>query len=379
METFKETHHMLREIVKDFVKTEILPFIDEWEEAESFPRELYRKAGERDLLGVGFGEAYGGVDSDIFHMIVVSEELTRSGAQGIAAGLGSHMIGLPPVLYLGTEDQKQRFIPPVLKGEKISALAITEPGAGSDVASIETKAVRDGDHYIVNGSKMFITSGTRADLLTTAVRTGGPGHDGISILMIETDRPGVFVSKSLKKMGWRCSDTAELGFQDCRVPAENLIGGEGNGFKAIMHNFVAERLSLAVMAYSSAQLAYESALDYARQRIVFGKPLLAKQVIRHKLARMLTRIDVAREYVYSVAHRLNQGEPCIKEVCMAKNFAAEACTEVADEAVQIHGGMGYMRGTVVERIYRDSRILEIGGGTNEIMNEIICKTAGISL
>ena len=246
------------------------------------------------------------------------------------------------------------------------------------MASIRTRAVRNGDHYLVNGSKMFITSGTRADFLMTAVRTGGPGHEGVSLLVIESDMPGVTVSKALKKMGWRCSDTAELAFADVVVPVENLIGEEGQGFAAIMRNFQQERLSMAVMGYATAQVAYEHALEHAKKRIVFGKPLIAKQVVRHKLAEMLTRIEVARTYSYSVGARMLAGLDSPKEVSIAKNFAVTACDYVMREATQILGGMGFMRGVAVERLYRDARVLSIGGGAHEIMNEIICKYAGIS-
>ena len=372
-----ESHDLLRDAVRDFVTREIAPHVEQWEEEESFPIALYGKAGELGILGVGFDEAYGGVESDLFHCLIVAEELARSTSGGLWAGLGSHSIALPPIAFLGTESQKQRFIPPVLRGEKIAALAITEPDAGSDVAGIRTTAVRDGDDYIVNGSKTFITSGVRADYLTTAVRTGGPGHAGVSLLVIESEREGVSVTRNLKKMGWRCSDTAELAFEDVRVPVDNLIGGEGMGFKAIMHNFQQERLSLAALAVVSAEIAYEQALGYAKTRHAFGKPLAGNQVIRHKLAHMLTRVDVAREYLYAVAAASITGEAAPARVAMAKNFAVEVCDEVADAAVQIFGGSGYMQGTVVERIYRDSRILAIGGGTHEIMNEIICKSSGI--
>ena len=371
---FDESHEMLRDLTSRFVREEIEPHVDQWEEEGIFPRELYRKAGEHGLLGVCFGEEYGGTNTDLFHAIVVSEELTRSGAQGIAAGLGSHMIALPPILFAGTEEQKRRFIPPTLSGETIAALAITEPDAGSDVASIKTRAVRDGDHYIVNGAKTYITSGTRADFLTTAVRTGGPGHEGISLLVIERDTPGLRVSKSLKKMGWRCSDTAELAFEDCRVPVANLIGTEGSGFKWIMQNFLSERIQLAVMAVTSAAMACEAALTYAGQREAFGKPLIAKQVIRHKLVDMQSRVEVAQQFVYHAASLAHRGEMAIRQVAIAKNTAVEACRFCADEAVQIFGGLGYMQGVLVERIYRDSRLLPIGGGTTEIMKEIIWKT-----
>lgn len=377
MNYFDDTHHMLRDAVRDFVESEIKPNLDAWEEAEEFPRELWSKAGERGILGVGFPEELGGVESDVFHMMVQTEELIRSGSQGIAAGLGSCGIGLPPILRWGSDELKQRIIPPTLAGDKVSCLAITEPVAGSDVASIHTRAVRDGDHYVVNGSKTYITSGVRADYITAAVRTGGPGHGGVSMLLIEADRPGVTVGKSLKKMGWRCSDTAELAFEDVRVPVSNLIGEEGHGFKYIMMNFQPERLSMAVMAYASAQLAYEEALAYAKQRETFGRPLITRQVLRHKLAEMLSKVHVAKTYTRAVAARYKAGEDMTLDVSIAKNIAVKACEEVSYDAVQIFGGMGFMRGTTVERIYRDTRVLAIGGGTHEIMNEIICKTAGI--
>jgi acyl-CoA dehydrogenase len=271
------------------------------------------------------------------------------------------------------KEVREEIVPPVLRGEKIAALAITEPGGGSDVASLKTRAVRDGDHYVVNGNKIFITSGIRADHYTVAVRTGGEGHGGISLLLIDRDTPGFSTGKKLKKMGWWCSDTAELFFEDCRVPADRLIGAENAGFIAIMSNFLAERLSLTVMAYMTAQIAWEEAMAYARQRQAFGRDIAGFQVIRHKLVDMATRIDVAREYAYHCAALMQAGKNPVKEVAMAKNFAVEVCEEVTREAVQIFGGMGYMRESVVERLYRDAKLLSIGGGTTEIMKELIAK------
>jgi acyl-CoA dehydrogenase len=277
---------------------------------------------------------------------------------------------------VGTEEQKQRFLPPVLRGEKVAALAITEPGGGSDVAGITTRAVRDGDAYVVTGSKMFITSGCRADLVVSAVRTGGPGHGGLSLVVIERDTPGFSVSKKLDKMGWCASDTAELAFDGCRVPARNLLGQENGGFVPIMMNFAVERLLLAGNCVSIAELAYRESVAYARERRAFGKPITGFQVIRHKLADMASRIAAARALMHEALARHLRGEQVPGLCAMAKNTATDMCSFVVDQAVQIHGGYGYMRDVVVERLYRDARLYPIGGGTREIMNEIICKTEG---
>jgi acyl-CoA dehydrogenase len=364
-------HNMLRKSVRDLVKKAILPNIDQWEEAGEFPRELYEHAGKLGFLGIGYPEAMGGTPGDIFLTIVLNEELMRSGSGGLAASLGSHSIALPPLVRKGTAEQVERFVKPVLRGERIAALGITEPSGGSDVANLRTTAVKDGGHYVVNGSKTFITSGVRADQLTCAVRTGGEGAHGISFLVIERDTPGYKTSDKLKKTGWWASDTAEIYFDDCRVPVENLIGEENKGFYMIMENFQMERLQLSVMANMTAQLAYEAALDYAKKRDAFGKKLKGFQVIRHKLAEMATLVEVSREYTYRVAAKIGAGENQVKEVSMAKNFACSVSDKVTYDAVQIFGGYGYMRGTLVERLYRDNRILSIGGGTTEIMNEII--------
>ena len=370
---FGETHRLLRDTVSRFVEREILPHIDDWEEAESFPRELYLKAGAAGLLGIGYPEALGGSEGDIFQKLVFTEEIMRAGSGGLTAGLGSLDIALPPIVHFGSDELKQRVVPPVLRGEKIAALAITEPNAGSDVAGIQTRAVKEGDCYRVNGAKTFITSGCRADYYTVAVRTGDKGYGGVSLLMIEKDTPGFTVSKKLKKMGWWASDTAELSFQDCMVPAENLIGVENQGFVAIMNNFQNERLSLALMANGTSQLALEACLEYVQDRKAFGKPLSGFQITRHKLADMATQLEASKEFTYRVAAKMNNGESVIKEVSMAKNFATDVSDKVTYQAVQLFGGMGYMRESRVERLYRDNRILSIGGGTREIMNEIISK------
>ena len=373
-EYFGETHNMVRQTVKKFVEREIKPFVDVWEEQGEFPIELYRKAGDEGILGIGYPEAYGGSGGDIFVKIAASEELMRCGSGGVAAGLGSLDISIPPILSLGTEEQKSRFVPPVLEGEKISALGVTEPNAGSDVANIRTKAVRQNDHYVVNGSKMFITSGARANQLSCAVRTGGEGHRGLSFIVIESDTSGYSVSEKLKKMGWWASDTAQIFFDDCKVPVTNLLGKEGQGFYGIMQNFQNERLQLSVMANITAQMALEESLKYAREREAFGRPLTGFQVTRHKLADMATLVEASREFVYRVAAKIDAGMDQIKEISMAKIFSCDVSDKVTYDAVQIHGGFGYMREYLVERLYRDNRILSIGGGTQEIMKEIISKS-----
>ncbi|MBG6496712.1 acyl-CoA dehydrogenase family protein [Pseudomonas aeruginosa] len=375
---FDESHQLIRDSVRRFVEREVLPYIDEWEEAEEFPRELYLKAGAAGILGIGYPEAYGGsCEGDLFAKVAASEELMRCGSGGLVAGLGSLDIGLPPVVKWARPEVRERVVPAVLRGEKIMALAVTEPSGGSDVANLKTRAVRDGDHYRVSGSKTFITSGVRADYYTVAVRTGGEGFAGISLLLVEKGTAGFSVGRKLKKMGWWASDTAELFFDDCRVPAENLIGVENAGFACIMANFQSERLALAVMANMTAQLALEESLRWAREREAFGKPLGKFQVLRHRLAEMAPQLEVSREFTYRQAAKMAAGKSVIKEISMAKNFATDVADRLTYDAVQVLGGMGYMRESLVERLYRDNRILSIGGGSREIMNEIIGKQMGL--
>jgi acyl-CoA dehydrogenase len=374
---FDDTHRMVRDTVRSFVQREILPYVNDWEEAGEFPRELYKKAADAGILGIGAPERWGGSGEDVFMKVAACEEMVRCTSGGVGASLGSLDIGLPPVWKWGSEALQEKVVPPVLAGEKIAALAVTEPGGGSDVANLRTRAVRDGDHYVVNGSKTFITSGVRADYYTVAVRTGDPGFGGISLLLVEKDTPGFTVGRKLKKMGWWASDTAELFFEDCRVPAENLIGAENGGFFCIMSNFQMERLILAVTANMTAQVALDEAMAYAREREAFGRPIAGFQVTRHKLAEMATQVAVSREFTYRVAARLANGEDCVLDVSMAKNQATQCADRVTWDAVQIFGGAGYMRGTVVERLFRDNRILSIGVGTYEIMNEVIAKRLGL--
>ncbi|MFJ2494252.1 acyl-CoA dehydrogenase family protein [Pseudomonas iridis] len=377
-EYFDPSHQMVRDSVRRFVEREVLPDIDAWEEAESFPRELYLKAGAAGILGIGYPEALGGShEGDLFAKVAASEELMRCGSGGLVAGLGSLDIGLPPIVKWARPEVRDRVVPQVLSGHKISALAVTEPGGGSDVANLQTRAVRDGDFYRVSGSKTFITSGVRADFYTVAVRTGAPGFGGISLLLIEKGTPGFTVGRQLKKMGWWASDTAELFFDDCRVPVGNLIGAENMGFACIMGNFQSERLALALMANMTAQLALEESLKWARGREAFGKPIGKFQVIKHRLAEMATALEVSREFTYRQAAKMAAGQSVIKEISMAKNFATDTSDRITAEAVQILGGLGYMRESLVERLYRDNRILSIGGGTREVMNEIIAKQMGL--
>ncbi|WP_207849570.1 MULTISPECIES: acyl-CoA dehydrogenase family protein [unclassified Pseudomonas] len=377
-EYFDPSHQMVRDSVRRFVEREILPDVDAWEEAEGFPRELYLKAGAAGILGIGYPEALGGShEGDVFAKVAASEELMRCGSGGLVAGLGSLDIGLPPIVKWARPELRDRIVPAVLSGEKISALAITEPGGGSDVANLQTRAVRDGDVYRVSGSKTFITSGVRADFYTVAVRTGAPGFGGISLLLIEKGTPGFTVGRQLKKMGWWASDTAELFFDDCRVPVGHLIGAENMGFACIMGNFQSERLALALMANMTSQLALEEALKWARAREAFGKQIGKFQVIKHRLAEMATALEVSREFTYRQAAKMAAGQSVIKEISMAKNFATDTSDRITTEAVQILGGLGYMRESLVERLYRDNRILSIGGGTREVMNEIISKQMGL--
>ncbi|WP_426205138.1 acyl-CoA dehydrogenase family protein [Pseudomonas sp. TWP3-1] len=377
-EYFDPSHQMVRDSVRRFVEREILPDIDAWEESESFPRELYLKAGAAGILGIGYPEALGGShEGDLFAKVAASEELMRCGSGGLVAGLGSLDIGLPPIVKWARPEVRDRVVPQVLSGAKISALAVTEPSGGSDVANLQTRAVRDGDYYRVSGSKTFITSGIRADYYTVAVRTGAPGFGGISLLLIEKGTPGFTVGRQLKKMGWWASDTAELFFDDCRVPVGNLIGAENMGFACIMGNFQSERLALALMANMTSQLALEESLKWAREREAFGKPIGKFQVIKHRLAEMATALEVSREFTYRQAAKMAAGKSVIKEISMAKNFATDTSDRITTEAVQILGGMGYMRESLVERLYRDNRLLSIGGGTREVMNEIISKQMGL--
>jgi acyl-CoA dehydrogenase len=375
-------HEQFRDMVRNFVANEIAPFVNEWDEAGTFPRELYRKAAEVGLLGIGFPEQYGGTPTDVYYQMIAAEEVARAGCGGVSASLFSHTIGTPPVLHAGSEELKARMLPAVLSGQKISALAITEPGGGSDVASLRTTAVRDGDHYIVNGEKTFITSGIRADYYTVAVRTNPDvkGAGGVSLLLIEGDTAGISRTP-LDKMGWWSSDTAHLHFDNCRVPAANLLGVENEGFRIIMRNFNSERLFMAAGAYGFAQVCFADALDWARERKTFGLPIVERQVIRHKLVDMSMKIESVRcmmeDIAWRVEHKIGDQRLLVAQTAMLKNLAMQTMQFCADEAVQILGGMGYMRGTRPERIYREVKVNMIGGGSVEIIKDLAAKQLGL--
>ncbi|MEY7971444.1 acyl-CoA dehydrogenase family protein [Saccharomonospora xinjiangensis] len=367
----------LRRTVRRFVTTEVLPHLDDWERDGELPRSLHRTAAEAGLLGVSFPDSVGGSGGDVLDVVTIIEEAHYAGASGgVIAALFTGGIALPHLVEAGDEGQIDRWVRPTLAGRTIGALAITEPDGGSDVAALRTTAVRDGDHYVVNGAKTFITSGCRADFVTTAVRTGGPGAGGLSLVVIEKGTPGFTVGRRLEKMGWHCSDTAELSFADVRVPVANRVGAENSAFAQLATQFVTERLTLAVQAYATAQRALETTVEWCRLRETFGRPLISRQSVQHTLTEMARRIDVARSYVREVAVRHAAGEDVVAQTCFAKNTAVEAGTWVVDRAVQLHGGLGYLRESEVERHYRDVRILGIGGGTSEIMTQLAAKRLG---
>ncbi len=341
------------------------------------PRSLHLAAAKQDFLGLGVPEELGGSGGTFLDALALTEALAEAGASsGLLAALFTSGIALPHIIASGNADLVDRFVRPTLAGEMIGALGVTEPGGGSDVAGITTTARREGDHYVVNGAKTFITSGIRADFVTTAVRTGGPGYGGLSLLVVERGAAGFEVTRSMSKLGWHCSDTAELAFVDCRVPAANLVGEENDGFAMIAQQFVTERLALAAHGYAIADRALALTVDYAKARETFGKPLVARQVVQHRLVEMRRRVEVARSYTRDVARRYVNGDDPIAEALMAKATAVDTCSYVVDQAVQLHGGTGYMHGTEVERHYRDARILGIGGGATEVLNDLTARLLG---
>jgi acyl-CoA dehydrogenase len=372
------TDDLLRETVRRFVASDVLPYQDDWERGGLLPRELHQRAAALGLLGAAFPESVGGGGGTVLDALAICEEMHYAGASGgVFASLFTSGIALPHLATAGDAAQIERWVRPTLRGELIGSLAITEPDGGSDVAGIRTSAKRDGSDYIVNGAKTFITSGCRADFVTTAVRTGDAGAHGISLLVIERGTPGFTVSSPLAKMGWLASDTAELSFSDVRVPAANLVGAENTGFIQIAQNFLSERLALAAQAYAGAQRSLDLSVEWCRSRETFGRPLISRATVQHTLSEMARRVDVARTYTRSVAERWVAGETdLVAEVCFAKNTAVEAGAWVVDQAVQLHGGLGYMREAEVERQYRDMRILSIGGGTSEILAGLAARRLG---
>jgi len=375
---FTDDHELLRRTVRAFVEKEVAPHVDAWEEAGRIPRELWRRLGELGLLGLELSPEYGGAGGDFLSSVVLGEEMARCRSGGVAFSVLVHTdMSSPWLTRYGTPAQKGAYLPGIIRGETVCALGITEPGVGSDMAGIRTRAVRDGDRWLLTGSKIFITNGVHGDLYFVAARTG-PGtaerrHAGISMFLVERGTPGFTVSRRLDKMGMRASDTAELAFQECPVPAANLLGEEGRGFQQLAAGLQRERIMAAVLALSGAGQALEDTLGYLRERQAFDGPLAGKQALRHRVADMATEIEAARHLVYHAAARYAAGEECVTEVSMAKLFATEVANRVAYQAVQLHGGYGYMREFHVERFFRDVRLWTIASGTSEIMREIVAK------
>jgi alkylation response protein AidB-like acyl-CoA dehydrogenase len=374
---FTQEHEDFRVAVRRFVETELRPHAREWEDARWFPNEVFHRCAELGYLGLKYEEEYGGQGGGYVADAVFAEELARCGSGGLAAGIGAHTsIAMPPIWKFGTEDQKQRYLVPGIRGEKIGALGITEPDAGSDVAGIKTTARKVDGGYVVNGSKMFITNGVRADFIVTAVKTTAEGgHHGISFLIIDRG-PGVESSK-IEKMGWHASDTALIAFDDVAVPEENMLGEENQGFYLIMANFQWERLLMALGSVGAMQAMFERTLEYAKERTAFGRPIGSHQVIRHKLAEIALRIEAGRDLTYHALRRFVDGADAVQEVTMAKLATQRAAFDTADDCLQIHGGAGYMVEYDIERAARDARLGPIGGGTDEIMKEILGKSFGL--
>jgi alkylation response protein AidB-like acyl-CoA dehydrogenase len=375
---FTDEHEQLRESIRSFVLKELRPHAEKWEE-DTFDDWVFRRMGELGLLGLSFPEEYGGQGGDYYCNLVLAEEIVHADCGGLAMGIAVHTdMATPPVLAFGTEEQKQAYLVPSIRGEKISCLGITEPDAGSDVAGIKTRAVRDGDEWVINGSKTYITNGHRADFIVLVAKTDpAAGHDGISLFLVDMDLPGVIREKKLEKLGMHASDTALLAFQDVRVPADALLGQEGKGFYHIMWELQGERLIGAAGCVAGAQKAFDKTLAYATERQAFGRPIGRFQVTRHKFAEMATKIEAARQLVYTTAWRFANGEYPVREISMAKLNAARVACEVTDECLQIHGGAGYMREYGIERAWRDMRLNRIGAGTDEIMLDVIGRSYGL--
>lgn len=376
---FDEEHRIFRQQVARWVKSELRPFADQWETSGEFPMSLYTRAGELGFFAGEYPEEYGGIGGDFRYSAVFSEELARCGSGGVRAGLGLHAyVALPAVASFGTPEQKRRYLVPGILGNLVGSYAVTEPDAGSDVGGIRTRAVRDGDDWIINGAKTFITNGIRADFCIVTCKTEPElGHKGISQIIVEKGTPGFHVGRALDKLGWRTSDTGELIFEDVRVPAANLLGEENRGFYQIMHGFQEERLTMAVGSVAAAQHCFDITLEYARQRKAFGRAIGTFQVNRHKFADMLTWIEAARRLTYHTVQLYINGMECGREVTMSKAFACEMAVKVADMCIQLHGGYGYMMEFEVQRIWRDLRVMPIGGGTTEIQKEIIARSLGL--
>jgi alkylation response protein AidB-like acyl-CoA dehydrogenase len=375
---FTDEHEQLRESIRSFVVKELAPHADEWEET-TFPDWVFRRMGELGLLGLSMPEEYGGQGGDYYCNLVLAEEIVHARCGGLAMGVAVHTdMATPPILAFGTEEQKRAYLPPSIRGEKISCLGITEPDAGSDVSGIKTRAVRDGDGWVINGSKTYITNGHRADYVVLVTKTDpAAGYDGFTLFLVDMDRPGVIREEKLRKLGMHASDTALLAFHDVRVPDGAVLGQVGKGFFHIMWELQGERLIGAAGAVAAAQAVFDRTLAYAQERHAFGRPLSKFQVTRHKFADMATKIEAARQLTYTTAWRFANGEYPVREISMAKLFASRMACEVADECLQIHGGAGYMREYGIERVWRDLRLNRIGAGTDEIMLDVIGRSYGL--
>ena len=375
---FTDEHDQLRESIRAFVTKELAPHAEEWEET-TFPDSIFRRMGELGFLGLSYPEEYGGQGGDYYCNIVLAEEMVHSNSGGLAMGVAVHTdMATPPIHLFGTEEQKQAYLVPAIRGEKISCLGITEPDAGSDVSGIKTRAVRDGDDYVINGSKTYITNGHRADVIVLVTKTDpDAGYDGFTLFLVPMDAPGVIREKKLEKLGMHASDTALLAFSDVRVPASAVLGEVGKGFYHIMWELQGERLIGAAGCVAGAQKCFDRTLDYAKERKAFGRSIGHFQVTRHKFAEMATKIEAARQMVYTTAWRFQNGEYPVREISMAKLYASRIAVEVADECIQIHGGAGYMKEYGVERVWRDMRLNRIGAGTDEIMLDVIGRSYGL--
>ena len=375
---FEEHHDRLRESIRAFVAKELAPHAEEWEET-TFPDSVIARMGELGFLGLSMPEEYGGQGGDYFCNLVLSEEMTRADCAGLTMGVAVHTdMAMPPIHLFGSEEQKQEWLVPAIKGEKILCLGITEPDAGSDVAGIKTRAVRDGDDYVINGSKTYITNGHRADVIVLVTKTDpDAGYDGFSLFLVPMDAPGVIREQRLKKLGMHASDTALLAFQDVRVPASAMLGQEGKGFYHIMWELQGERLIGAAGCVAGAQRCFDRTMEFALERKAFGRQIGKFQAIRHKFAEMATKIEAGRQLTYTTAWRFNTGEYPVREISMAKLFTAQMACEVTDECLQIHGGAGYMREYGIERAWRDMRLNRIGAGTDEIMLDVIGRSYGL--
>jgi citronellyl-CoA dehydrogenase len=371
---FTPEHELFRKTVRDFAEKELLPHKEEWENARGFPRQVFKRAGELGLLGVCFPEEYGGSAGDYWFKVVFCEEIIRCKMAGLSMDLMVQAdIATPILAILGTEEQKKEFLIPAIQGEKIAALGITEPGCGSDVANLTTRAETQGDDYVISGAKTYITNGGRADFITLAVRTGGPGFKGISLVSFPTDTKGFEVGKKLEKMGNHSSDTALLFFENCRIPRRYIIGEENQGFVYIMKNFQGERLVAAITCVAGSELTLAETIRYCQERQVFGKRVIDFQVWQHKFAELATQIEAAKRLTYHAVTLFQAGVECSKEVSMAKLFAGDLAQRVAYDCLQAHGGAGYMEEYDLSRFTRDIRLMTIGGGSSEIMKEIIAK------